>query len=39
MPKVGSKHFSYTPAGRKAAKAESKRTGKPMTNQKKGKGK
>lgn len=31
MPKVGSKHFSYTPAGRAAAKAVSKRTGQPVT--------
>lgn len=30
MPKVGSKHYPYTPAGKKAAKAEAKKTGKPM---------
>jgi hypothetical protein len=30
MPKVGSKNFSYTPAGMKAAKAEAKRTGRKM---------
>ena len=30
MPKVGSKHFSYDAKGRKAAKEEAKRTGKPM---------
>ena len=28
MPRVGSKHFPYTKSGMKAAKAESKRTGK-----------
>ena len=27
MPKVGAKHFSYGPAGMKAAKAEATRTG------------
>lgn len=36
-PRVGSRHFSYTKAGYKAAKAEAKRTGKPVTNAKKGK--
>jgi hypothetical protein len=30
VPKVGSKEFSYTKAGRKAAKKEAARTGKPM---------
>jgi hypothetical protein len=35
MPKVGGKHYSYTSAGMAAAKKESKRTGKPMTNVKK----
>ena len=35
MPKVGEKHFSYTKKGQQAAKAEAKRTGKPIT--KKGK--
>lgn len=34
MPKVGSKHFAYTKAGMKKAKAESKNTGKKMTNTK-----
>ena len=28
MPKVGSKHYPYTEKGKKAAEAESKRTGK-----------
>ena len=28
MPKVGSKHYAYTPKGMKAAKAAAKRTGK-----------
>lgn len=35
MPKVGSKHYSYTKAGMSAAKKEAKRTGKKMTNVKK----
>ena len=30
MPKVGNKHFSYTKAGKKAAKDYAKRTGKKM---------
>jgi hypothetical protein len=30
MPKVGSKHFAYSRKGRKAAKAEAKRTGKSL---------
>jgi len=34
MPKVGGKHFAYTKAGMKKAKAESKNTGKKMTNTK-----
>ena len=34
MPKVGGKHYSYSKSGRTAAKAESKRTGKPMTRAK-----
>ena len=38
MPKVGSgksaKHYSYTPAGRAAAKKEAKRTGKSVTARK-----
>jgi hypothetical protein len=28
MPKVGKKHFPYTPAGKKAAKKEAKKVGK-----------
>jgi len=35
MPRVGNKHYSYSAKGRAAARAESKRTGKPMTNKKK----
>ena len=35
MPKVGSKHYSYTKSGMTAAKKEAKRTGKKMTNVKK----
>ena len=35
MPKVGEKHYAYTAAGRAAAKRESERTGKPITNKKK----
>ncbi len=35
MPKVGGKKYSYTAAGRAAAKRESKRTGKKMTGNKK----
>lgn len=38
MPKVGSKNFSYTPAGMKAAKAEAKRTGRKMRSAKAKKG-
>jgi hypothetical protein len=30
MPKVGMKEFPYTAKGMKAAKAEAKKTGKPM---------
>jgi len=30
MPKVGKKHFPYTAAGKKAAKKEAKKTGKPI---------
>lgn len=30
MPKVGAKHYAYTPKGDAAAKAASKRTGKPV---------
>ena len=35
MPKVGGKHFSYTTAGRAAAKRYSAKTGKKMTKKKK----
>jgi len=31
-PKVGGKHFAYTDAGKKEAKAEAVRTGKPMVS-------
>ena len=34
MPKVGKKHFSYSPKGRKAAKAYAKKTGKKITKKK-----
>ena len=34
MPKVGKKHFSYTPKGRSAAKKYAKKTGKKMTKKK-----
>ncbi len=34
MPKVGKKHFSYTPKGRTAAKKYAKKTGKKMTKKK-----
>jgi len=38
MPKVGSKHYSYTKAGVRAAKIEAKRTGKQISRKnKKGK--
>lgn len=30
MPKVGGKHYSYTPAGKQAAKKTAKETGMPM---------
>jgi hypothetical protein len=30
MPKVGKKHFAYSKKGRAAAKAEAKKTGKPL---------
>ena len=30
MPKVGGKHFAYTPAGEKAASAYAKKTGMPL---------
>jgi len=34
MPTVGSKHYSYTPKGKAAARKEAKRTGKPMMDKK-----
>lgn len=34
MPKVGKKEFAYTPKGMAMAKAEAKKTGKPMKNKK-----
>jgi hypothetical protein len=34
MPKVGTRKFSYTKAGKKAAKAFAKRTGKKVVNPK-----
>jgi len=34
MPKVGSKHFSYTAKGRKAAKSYAKKTGKRVAKRK-----
>ncbi len=30
MPKVGGKQYSYSKSGRKAARAESRKTGKPV---------
>ena len=35
MPKVGKKKFSYTKAGKKAAKKYAKQTGKKVTRKKK----
>jgi len=35
MPKVGSKHYSYTKKGVAAARKEAKRTGKPLKKAKK----
>ena len=35
MPKVGTKHFSYTKGGKKAAKSYAKKTGKKVTSSKK----
>jgi hypothetical protein len=34
MPKVGKRHYAYTPKGKAAAKKAAKRTGKKMTNTK-----
>ncbi len=38
MPKVGMKEFSYSPAGKKAASAYAKKTGKSVKGKGKGKG-
>ena len=35
MPKVGKKHFSYSPKGKAAAKKYAKRSGKKMTSTRK----
>ncbi len=35
MPKVGKKHYPYTPKGRAAAKKAAKSTGKKMVNTRK----
>ena len=35
MPRVGKKHYAYTPAGMKKAKAASKKAGKKVTYKKK----
>lgn len=35
MPKVGKKHYSYSPKGRAAAKRASKKSGKPIRNARK----
>ena len=37
MPKVGSKHFSYTAKGKKAASAYAKKSGMPMDEKEMGK--
>jgi len=34
MPKVGSKHYAYTPKGRAAAKSQARKTGQKVTNTK-----
>lgn len=34
MPRVGRKHFPYTPAGYRAARAEARRTGQPVEDTK-----
>ena len=39
MPRVGSKHFSYTKKGKKAAKRYAKKTGQTVSRKKKGKSK
>jgi len=35
VPKIGTKHFAYSKAGYKAAKAFAKKTGKKLTKKKK----
>lgn len=35
MPKVGSKHYAYTPKGRAAARSQARKTGQKVTNTKK----
>lgn len=35
MPKVGNKHYAYTPKGKAAAKKQAQRTGQKMTNARK----
>ena len=37
MPNVGSRHFSYSKSGQKAAKAYTKKTGKKVTKKRKSK--
>jgi len=32
MPRVGKRHYAYTPKGRAAARKAAKRTGRKMTN-------
>ena len=39
MPKVGSRHFAYTPAGQQQAAAYAKSTGQPLSSSYKGGGK
>jgi hypothetical protein len=34
MPKVGSKHYAYTPKGRAAARSQARKTGQKVTNTK-----
>ena len=36
MPRVGNKHYAYTKAGRKKAKAAARRAGKKVTYKKRG---
>jgi len=35
MPKVGNKHYAYTPKGRAAAKSQARKTGQKVTNARK----